>query len=124
VRPLGIAVAVVGGALALRSALLLAGHGRPRRGAQPRFVLAGPYLRMRNPLYAGVLTSLAGLAVALRSWPLAVAAAAAAGLAHVCLVAVEEPRLVARFGAAYAEYLRRVPRWLPSRRPPADPIMP
>ena len=28
-------------------------------------------------------------------------------------LAVEEQRLAARFGAAYAEYLRRVPRWVP-----------
>jgi protein-S-isoprenylcysteine O-methyltransferase Ste14 len=32
------------------------------------------------------------------------------------VVRVEEPELAARFGAAYTEYLRRVPRWVPRRR--------
>ena len=79
---------------------------------------------MRNPLAAGVLVALAGAAMALRSWPLAVATAVVAAGAHAWIVAVEEPRLVARFGAAYETYLRRVPRWFPARRPPADPITP
>jgi protein-S-isoprenylcysteine O-methyltransferase Ste14 len=35
-------------------------------------------------------------------------------------VRVEEPRLRARSGAAYAEYLRRVPRWLPLADGAAD----
>jgi protein-S-isoprenylcysteine O-methyltransferase Ste14 len=109
----GIAVGVVGAALALRSALLLAGRGRPRRGPRPAFILAGPYLRMRNPLLAGVLLALFGAAMATSSWWLAGAAVAAAVSAHAWVVLVEEPRLQARFGPAYAEYLRRVPRWLP-----------
>src|SRR5206468_11550659 len=60
----GIVVGVLGVALAARSAQLLAGRGRPRRGPQPAFVLAGPYLRMRNPLYAGVVLGLGGMALA------------------------------------------------------------
>lgn len=120
---LGIALAVAGAVLAIRSALLLAGRGRPRRGAPPAFVLAGPYVRMRNPLYAGLLLALAGGAVALRSWPLAGATVLAAAAAHAWVVAVEEPRLARRFGEAYVEYRRRVPRWFPSRRR-TDPVRP
>jgi protein-S-isoprenylcysteine O-methyltransferase Ste14 len=116
VRSAGILVALAGMALAARSAILLAGRGRPRRGPRPAFVLAGPYLRTRNPLYAGLVLALGGAALAATSWPVAAAALAAAILAHVWVVRVEEPRLAARFGAAYAEYLRRVPRWLPARR--------
>ena len=102
--------------LALRSAQLLAGRGRPRRGPQPRFVLAGPYLRVRNPLYAGIVLAVAGAAVGARSSALAGATLALAVVLHVWVVRVEEPRLRARFGAAYAEYLLRVPRWLPTLR--------
>ena len=114
-RAAGVALTLTGLALALRSALLLGGRGRPRRGPRPPFILAGPYLRMRNPLLAGLLVGLAGTALALRSWGLGVAAAAAAAGAHLWVVRVEEPALRDRFGAAYAEYLRRVPRWLPRR---------
>jgi protein-S-isoprenylcysteine O-methyltransferase Ste14 len=112
----GALVAILGTALAARSALLLAGRGRPRRGPQPAFVVAGPYVRSRNPCFAGVVLALAGIALATRSVLLAVAAGAAAVAAHAWVVRREEPRLRDRFGAAYEEYLRRVPRWLPARR--------
>jgi protein-S-isoprenylcysteine O-methyltransferase Ste14 len=79
---------------------------------------------MRNPLYAGLLMALAGLALAVGSWPLAGATAAAVVAAHAWVVGVEEPRLAGRFGGAYVEYLRRVPRWLPSPRRPVDPVTP
>jgi protein-S-isoprenylcysteine O-methyltransferase Ste14 len=106
-------VALLGGMLAVRSAFVLAGRGRPRRGPRPAFVLAGPYRRTRNPLLAGVVLVLCGLALATGSLRLALAAVGAAVVAHLWVVGVEEPRLRERFGAAYAEYLRRVPRWLP-----------
>jgi len=113
VRAAGVVLCVIGVALAARSALLLAGRGRPRRGPRPAFVLAGPFFRMRNPLYAGLVLALAGAALAAASRTLALVALAAGAGAHVWVVRVEEPRLAARFGAAYAEYLRRVPRWVP-----------
>ena len=113
---MGVALGVVGFALAARCALLLAGRGRPRRGPRPAFVLAGPYLRARNPLYAGCVIALAGAALAAGSWALAGAALLAGAGAHLWVVRVEEPELAARFGTAYAEYCRRVPRWVPSFR--------
>lgn len=122
-RAAGLLVVVAGLALALRSALLLAGRGRPRRGPQPALVLAGPYLRVRNPLLLGLLLALAGGALAARSPLLAVAAGVAALAAHHWVARVEEPRLRDRFGAAYAEYLKRVPRWLPSARRERGPAL-
>jgi protein-S-isoprenylcysteine O-methyltransferase Ste14 len=71
---------------------------------------------MRNPLLAGAVLALAGAALAAGAWWLGVGAALAGGAAHLWVVRVEEPRLRARFGEAYAEYLRRVPRWVPARR--------
>ena len=115
-RAAGIVTGVIGIALAARSGLLLAGRGRPRRGPRPAFVLAGPYLRTRNPLYAGLVLALGGGALAAASWGLALGALVAGVGAHLWVVRVEEPRLQARFGAAYAEYLRRVPRWMPTLR--------
>jgi protein-S-isoprenylcysteine O-methyltransferase Ste14 len=113
VRSAGLLLGAVGAALALRSLILLSGRGRPRRGRRPAFVLAGPYLRMRNPLLAGSVLAMAGLALAASSGRLAVATLLAAVAAHLWVVRVEEPRLRARFGAAYEEYCRRIPRWLP-----------
>ena len=115
----GVILSIAGVTLALRSALLLAGRGRPQRGPRPQFVVAGPYTRLRNPLLAGSILVLAGIALALCSSELGVAAVVAAVAAHVWVVRVEEPRLQARFGEAYREYLARVPRWVPHvvRRP-------
>jgi len=113
---LGVAVTLAGGVLAVRSATLLVGRGRPRRGPTPAFILAGPYLRSRNPLLGGSVLALAGVALATRSAWFGLAAVAAATAAHAWVVRVEEPRLRARFGDAYAAYLHAVPRWLPSRR--------
>lgn len=112
-RASGILLALVGLLLALRSALLLAGRGRPRRGPQPALVLAGPYLHMRNPLLGGALLLLAGGALASGSWRLGGLALALALGAHLWVVRCEEPRLRARFGRAYTAYLEHVPRWLP-----------
>ena len=115
----GLVLGILGMALAARSALLLGGRGRPRRGPRPPFVVAGPYVRVRNPLLGGLVVALLGLALATASRAATVLTAAGWLAAHLWVVRVEEPRLRARFGTAYGEYLRRVPRWLP-RRPDPD----
>ena len=115
-RAAGALLGVFGAGLAIRSALLLAGRGRPQRGPRPVFVLAGPYLRIRNPLLVGLVLAIAGGALAAASWSLGLLAVALLAGAHLWVVRVEEPRLSARLGAAYVEYLRAVPRWLPARR--------
>jgi len=115
VRTLGLLLGLAGLVLATRSAVLLAGRGRPRRGPRPAFVIAGPYVRMRNPLLAGLLLALAGFAWWRASTSLLLAAGVAAAAAHWWVTGVEEPRLRGQLGAAYEVYLRRVPRWIPRR---------
>jgi protein-S-isoprenylcysteine O-methyltransferase Ste14 len=117
VRTVGLLLGLAGAALAMRSATLLAGRGRPRRGPRPELMIAGPYVRMRNPLLAGVVLALAGVAWWRESAWLLLLAAVAAGAAHWWVTRIEEPRLRRRFGAAYEAYLRRVPRWIPRRTP-------
>jgi protein-S-isoprenylcysteine O-methyltransferase Ste14 len=116
VRALGLLLTLAGAALAARSGILLAGRGRPLRGARPSFVVAGPYVRVRNPLYGGLVTALAGFALWHESTLGLLLAAAAGAAAHWWVVRVEEPALRRRFGAAYEAYLRHVPRWLPGPR--------
>ena len=101
------------GAVLVVAGAALAGRGRPLRGPQPAFVIAGPYRRMRNPLLAGVLLVTIGAAIASGAPALVVATVVLGFAAHVFVVRVEEPRLAARFGDAYRVYLRRVPRWVP-----------
>jgi protein-S-isoprenylcysteine O-methyltransferase Ste14 len=116
VRTVGLLLALAGVALAVRSATLLAGRGRPRRGPTPAFVIAGPYVHLRNPLLAGLVLALAGCALWRESGMLLLLAGAAAWAAHWWVTQVEEPELRRRFGEAYEAYLRTVPRWVPRRR--------
>ena len=78
-------------------------------------VAAGPYRYTRNPMITGVCTILAGEALALGSWRLGLWALTVIVLNHVYFLVSEEPGLERRFGESYAEYKRRVPRWIPRR---------
>jgi protein-S-isoprenylcysteine O-methyltransferase Ste14 len=89
--------------------------------APARLVTGGPYSYTRNPMYMGHIICMAGLVLAFRS-PVAVALA----LYHTWWLhqrALEDEALLAgRFGEEYAEYQRRVPRWLPGL--PGRPVIP
>jgi protein-S-isoprenylcysteine O-methyltransferase Ste14 len=82
-----------------------------------RLVVRGPYRSVRNPMISGVVLVLFGEALLLLSPAHAVWAAAflAANAAYIPLV--EEPQLERRFGDAYREYCRHVPRVIPRARP-------
>lgn len=90
------------------------GRGTPGPWDPPRrFVAVGPYRWVRNPIYVGVLLVLIGEAWLFLSPPLVAYAAVAAVAFHLFVVAYEEPTLRRTFGAAYEDYLDRVPRWIP-----------
>jgi protein-S-isoprenylcysteine O-methyltransferase Ste14 len=82
-----------------------------------RIVVRGPYRHVRNPMISGVIFVLFGEALFLQSWPHAVWAAAFLAINVVYIPLVEEPQLRRRFGDAYADYCRRVPRFVPRLRP-------
>jgi protein-S-isoprenylcysteine O-methyltransferase Ste14 len=82
-----------------------------------RLVVRGPYRFVRNPMISGVIFVLVGEALLLRSVPHGVWAASFLALNAVYLPLVEEPRLERRFGEAYREYCRHVPRVVPRLRP-------
>jgi protein-S-isoprenylcysteine O-methyltransferase Ste14 len=75
-------------------------------------IVGGPFARSRNPLYLGLLAGSAGVGLlAGSSWAL-VALPLEWALLRWGAVVPEERYLAAKFGAAYAEYTSRVPRWL------------
>lgn len=80
-----------------------------------RMLLQGPYGRVRNPFYLGVLLVVLGDAAVWRSAALGMYAVGLAIVMHLFVVGVEEPRLRRAFGDAYDLYRARVPRWLPVR---------
>lgn len=93
------------------------GRGTPAPVDPPRnLVVVGPYRFVRNPMYAAGLTALFGWSL----WSPSLALIAAPFLfflaAHLFVTFYEEPTLKKKFGAAYDEYARRVPRWIPKLR--------
>jgi len=112
----GVAPLVLGVALYFWCAWEFAwrGLGTPAPIDPPKILVArGPYRVVRNPMYAGVLSVVAGEALWFWSRTLAWYAAFAALMFHLFVVIMEEPMLRAKFGASYEEYCRSVPRWIP-----------
>lgn len=75
-------------------------------------VTDGFYRVSRNPMYLGMLISLASAFVMLGSTTPVVALPLFYALIRVRYIAHEERLLEARFGDAYRDYRRRVRRWI------------
>lgn len=92
------------------------GRGTPAPIDPPKqLVMRGLYRTVRNPMYVGVLLTIAGWAVLFRSWALVAYATVMWLLFHAFVVLVEEPMLRRSFGSAYDAYCRKVRRWWPRR---------
>jgi protein-S-isoprenylcysteine O-methyltransferase Ste14 len=76
-------------------------------------VASGPYRFTRNPMITGVAAMLAGEVLFFRSSRLGWWLLIFVVFNQLYFVAIEEPGLQHRFGAAYEAYRSRVPRWLP-----------
>ena len=75
--------------------------------------LSGPYAFTRNPLYFGSLLLAAGFLIGGRSWLAAAVFAVYFLLFYPAVMRREEFELRAQYGAAYDDYARRVPLFLP-----------
>jgi protein-S-isoprenylcysteine O-methyltransferase Ste14 len=88
----------------------LVGHTELKGGGE--LATSGIYARMRHPRYTGMMISMLGLC--LIGWTrLLWVVTGAWWLAAMTAIFFEERELRARFGPAYAEYAKRVPRFLP-----------
>ena len=118
------ALPVIGGAIAILAGLRLGYETISLFGSEGegtlapwdptrKLVVRGPYRRVRNPTITGVGLVLLGEAAILGSPAILIVLGifALANLTYIPLI--EEPDLVARFGAEYEEYRRTVPRWIP-----------
>jgi protein-S-isoprenylcysteine O-methyltransferase Ste14 len=93
---------------------LVSGRGTPAPIDPPKELVAvGLYRHVRNPMYVAGLIALIGWILWSPSLPLIVAPFLFFLAAHLFVTFYEEPALKKKFGAAYEEYLRRVPRWIP-----------
>lgn len=88
---------------------------------ESRLATTGPYARIRHPQYLAFVLVMAGF---LLQWPTLPTLVMFPVLVfmYVRLAHREEDEALARFGAAYAAYAARTPRWLPGsgRRGPAE----
>jgi len=99
---------------------------RTHREKAKALVMTGPYGLVRNPLYVANSFACLGLcAIGGLLWYVPVLFVLL--FTHYTLVVkCEESFLLERFGEPYAEYLRRVPRWIPRlvgpRMPPVEGV--
>jgi len=95
------------------------GGGTPGPWDAPRRVVArGPYRWVRNPIYLAALLVVLGEAWLFTSPRLLVYAGVMAACFHLFVTGYEERTLTRRFGPAYLEYRRAVPRWIPRKPRP------
>lgn len=75
-------------------------------------VLEGPYRLSRNPMYVGIVLAYLGEMFCLGQIMPLIPLVLAIGYLHWAVVPLEESRLNATFGEAYARYRGRVRRWI------------
>lgn len=79
-------------------------------------VREGPFAVVRNPLYVFSFLAVAGIGLQSGMWTVLILLAATFMLYYPQVVAKEEAFLTHKFGDAYAQYMRDVPRWIPNFR--------
>lgn len=115
-RALGIALLAAGGTLALAciTTFVTRGEGTPAPFDPPRkFVAAGPYKFVRNPMYIGGCIVLFRFGLYEHSPAILLFVLPWLGLTHLFVILYEQLHLRATFGAPFEAYCRSVRRWLP-----------
>jgi protein-S-isoprenylcysteine O-methyltransferase Ste14 len=115
VRLVGLVLASVGvaGLFWCFALFVRRGRGTPAPYDPPQLlVTSGPYEMTRNPMYVSLALLLTGELLMTGSRSLALYEAFVALPVYLFVRFVEEPQLRRRFGAAYADYCARVPRWI------------
>jgi protein-S-isoprenylcysteine O-methyltransferase Ste14 len=110
---LGLLVMSIGAALALTAQWHMGASWRigAAEGHQGAIVDDGPFAVSRNPVFVGQALLFMGSLAVFPSIPQAVAAVALLAAIHLQVV-IEERVLAAELGQPYADYRRRVRRWL------------
>jgi protein-S-isoprenylcysteine O-methyltransferase Ste14 len=110
---------LIGGMILLWSFwnFLIQGRGTPAPIDPPKELVAvGFYRYVRNPMYVGIMAMIIGHFLWFGYWNLLIYAIIVFAAFHTFVTLYEEPTLKRNFGAAYEEYRKRVPRWIPRFR--------
>lgn len=78
-----------------------------------RLVVAGPYRRIRHPMYTAIFCTALAYSLLSANWIVAIANLAAVTLMYWARVADEEQMLIDQFGDEYRAYARRTGRLIP-----------
>jgi protein-S-isoprenylcysteine O-methyltransferase Ste14 len=90
------------------------GHGTPNPIDPPKeLVTTGAYRYTRNPIYVATLTIIIGHFLWFKAIWMLIYAAVVFLFFHLFVTLYEEPKLKEKFGAAYENYCKSIPRWLP-----------
>jgi protein-S-isoprenylcysteine O-methyltransferase Ste14 len=108
---------IVFGGLIGAIGLLVRAYAAGHLHKQQVLTTTGPYAYTRNPLYLGSAILAAGAVVAMRSWISAVILCGYFALVYSMVMKREEQELRTQHGAAFNEYARTVPLFLPRRTP-------
>ena len=113
-RYLGIIIIIFGFYLSLGSGILFRKLGtNPIPGTQAKvLVTKGAFRFTRNPMYLGLITILAGVAILLGSFSPLIVIPIFSWILHTQFVLREEKWLEGWFGESYLEYKSKTPRWL------------
>jgi len=90
--------------------------GRNHRVYADNLVTEGLFRHTRNPMYVGKFFMVLGAGIASNRWPALVAITAVYSFMYQAVTLAEEAYLRGKFGAAFDEYCRDVPRWWPQLR--------
>ena len=119
----GVLIAAVGEALRIWAVGYSGVTTRANVVVAPALVTAGPYSRVRNPLYVGNAITALGFWVAfsgalsvIESSLLLVLVVACLVMVYGIIIPVEETFLSEQFGAAYTRYREQVPALIPGAR--------
>jgi protein-S-isoprenylcysteine O-methyltransferase Ste14 len=80
--------------------------------ADHELITGGPYGLVRHPIYSGLMLAFVGTALAIGQWS-GVLATVLALIAFLHRMTVEERFMRQQFGAAYDDYAKRVPAFVP-----------
>ena len=81
-------------------------------GTPTALVSTGPYRFTRNPMYLGIVVTLAGIALLVATIPFLIPPVAFFVIINATQIPREEAKLTALFGDQYTHYRQRVRRWL------------
>ena len=81
---------------------------------QPKkFIVNGLYKYCRNPMYLAEIFIFLGLFFLLGYLLLFFYSMAFFSIVNMLVIYIEEPEMQRKFGKQYAEYVKKVPRWIP-----------